>query len=196
MTVEIGLKHGRFAFIDDEDEPLVRQYGWWIALSRSAGGGVEYARGYIRGQRKQPLMHNLLTGLSLVDHINGDGPDNRRVNLRAATRSQNQWNRRKIYKPTSSRFKGVSMHPQVGRWTVNISQARAKHFVGLFDDEVEAALAYDAAARSRFGSFAAVNFPGPGERGALGPVTHCADAGVVRSNNRWDADGALIAGAN
>lgn len=109
-------------------------------------------------------MHNLLTGWALVDHVNGDGLDNRRVNLRPATRSQNQGNRRKFLS-TASQYKGVTPWAKdKARW---IAVCRRKKVLGVFNSEAEAALAYDAAARQEFGEYAALNFPGPGERSAL-----------------------------
>lgn len=173
MTVQIELPRGRVALIDDEDETLIAGYGWWVAVSRGVHRPTEYARGYTRGVRYQPLMHKLLTGWTLVDHINGNGLDNRRENLRPATRSQNMGNRRKIGRLATSQYKGVSLHTQERRWVVYIGFELGKHFVGLFDDEVAAAMAYDEAARRQWGEYAALNFPGPGERSAL--------TGAVRS---------------
>ena len=103
----------------------------------------------------------------MTDHVNGNGLDNRRVNLRPATRSQNGGNRRKAV-ATGSRFKGVTPyigHP--GRWLAYITLNKSKRHLGIFDDEAVAGRAYDDAARSLFGEFAALNFPEVGERGAL-----------------------------
>lgn len=168
MTVEIPLTNGGVAFVDDEDEDLVRQYrSWWVLESPSPHRSSFYARGSRPGDRRKPLMHKLLTGWPLVDHINGNGLDNRRENLRPATRSQNGGNRRKAMLATS-RFKGVSRYPQDRtRWIANIGVEGQKLYLGIFADELNAALAYDMAARMHFGEYAALNFPEPGERAAL-----------------------------
>lgn len=96
-----------------------------------------------------------LPGLQ-IDHIDGDGLNNRRTNLRWATQSQNFANRRPM--EGTSKFKGVSRFRR--KWQVKVKLNRESHWVGLFDDEVEAAKAYDAAAIRLFGEYARLNFPG------------------------------------
>jgi hypothetical protein len=91
-----------------------------------------------------------------VDHINGDGLDNRKSNLRLATRAQNGCNLRP-QQGKSSRFKGVAWHV-CGKWRAHISPNRTQIALGLFDDEIDAALAYDMAALAQFGEFARPNF--------------------------------------
>lgn len=110
-------------------------------------------------------MHMMLTGYARTDHRNGDGLDNRRANLRAATDQDNLRNMRKHR--GSSRFKGVCWHCNDRCWNVKIRLGGRAVNLGAFADEVAAALAYDAAAREYFGEFAALNFPLPGERSAL-----------------------------
>ena len=99
-------------------------------------------------------MHKLITGWDETDHINHDGLDNRRANLRPATSSQNKGNQRPRISGTSP-YKGVSRAFKGKPWQVFVGH----EYVGTFDDEVEAARAYDAAARERFGEFACPNFP-------------------------------------
>lgn len=168
MTVEIRLSRGGSALVDDADEELVRRYtSWWAIESPSPHRPSFYARGFKVGDQHRPLMHKILTDWPLVDHINGNGLDNRRENLRPATRSQNGGNRRKAMLATS-RFKGVSRYPQDhARWIANIGVEGHKLYLGIFTSELNAALAYDMAARFHFGEYAALNFPEPGERSAL-----------------------------
>lgn len=102
-----------------------------------------------------------------VDHINGDGADNRDFNIRPCNRSENTRNRRGITvygkKPTTSRFGGVGRH-QDGGWRARIvlrhpsGESQELH-LGNFKTEIEAAQAYDVAAREHFGAFANLNFP-------------------------------------
>jgi hypothetical protein len=94
----------------------------------------------------------------LVDHRNTNGLDNRRSNLRLATYSQNNCNKAKR-KNTSSRYVGVCFNKQLKRWGAYIKPQGKKIFLGYFDNEIDAAHAYDAAARKYHGEFARLNFP-------------------------------------
>jgi hypothetical protein len=94
----------------------------------------------------------------LVDHRNGNSLDNRRDNLRLATNSQNQYNKRK--KPnTSSRFLGVAFHKKNRKWTAYLQASGKRIYLGSFNSEIEAARVRDAAAKKHRGEFARLNFP-------------------------------------
>lgn len=168
MTVQIPLTRGLVAIVDDADVDVVTRYSWYAV---SGGKQIWYAVRSIShtvGGGAQP-MHSLITGYAHTDHINGDGLDNRRCNLRETDHSTNQRNSRK--RPgTSSQFKGVSWDRRRRRWVGQIRRSHDQNqtHLGYFDDEEEAARAYDAAARDAFGVFASVNFPHPGERSAIG----------------------------
>lgn len=111
-------------------------------------------------------MHTLITGYRQTDHVNGNGLDNRRANLREATTAENGRNVPKLR--GVSRFKGVSWHKARSRWQVRIHIAPGnERHLGYFTDEMQAAMAYDAWARICYGEFACLNFPEPGERSAL-----------------------------
>jgi hypothetical protein len=95
----------------------------------------------------------------LVDHRNGIGLDNRRANLRLATNSQNGCNKPKK-KNTSSQFIGVSFHKKAGKWACFIRNKGRRTWLGSFESEIDAARAYDEAAKKYHGEFARLNFPG------------------------------------
>lgn len=115
------------------------------------------------------LLHRVVTQAPAgveVDHINRDPSDNRPENLRLATRSQNMHSARTTKRggAQSSIHRGVCLHrsrkgDSTTRWRAHIGvDGRTRH-LGYFQDEREAALAYDAAARRLHGAFAVVNFP-------------------------------------
>ncbi len=164
MTVVVPLSKGTFALVDDTDGDLVASRSWKAKL-HGRYPGIWYAVATVA--RRSTTMHSVLTGWPLTDHVNGNGLDNRRCNLREATRATNNYNSRKRSTPSTSRFKGVHWDRRVGRWRALIRLDRHNHSLGYHTDEVAAALAYDAAARHHFGEFAAVNFPEPGERSCL-----------------------------
>jgi hypothetical protein len=94
----------------------------------------------------------------LVDHRNCDGLDNRRENLRIATRAQNACNSRKR-KNTSSRFMGVHFHKGMDMWAARIQHHGKDIWLGYFRREADAAHAYDEAAKKYHKEFASLNFP-------------------------------------
>ncbi len=162
-TVEVNLSQGYVAIVDVEDAHVLA-YKW----SARRSGRTVYAHRTVRradGRRTSQTLHQFLTGYAITDHINGDGLDNRRSNLREATVSENGHNRRRDSDGQSG-FKGVSWHARSGKWQALIRANGPQRFLGYFATAGEAARAYDAAARELHGSFATVNFPQPGERAA------------------------------
>ena len=162
LTVPLHGKtaRGRAVLIDDEDLGLVEGYSWNVAQrDRTA-----YARAYVRGsfgatgRRVMVSMHKLITGWPLTDHINGDGLDNQRANLRPATSRQNSANMRGRVGATSQ-YKGVCWVPYPGRWQASLKVAGHQTHLGWFDTEEEAARAYDAAAFAVHGEYARLNLP-------------------------------------
>jgi len=98
----------------------------------------------------------------VIDHVNRDGMDNRRANLRAATHSQNMCNRKKAARASYSKYKGVSWRKKTGNWQVRIKFKKKGIHLGTFSSEIDTAKSYDRAARKYHGEFASLNFPEPG----------------------------------
>ena len=99
---------------------------------------------------------NALEGM-VVDHIDGNGTNNRRTNLRLCTRAQNLYNSRP--RASRSQYKGVRFDKRTGKWIAEITHRGRKHYLGAFDNEIEAAQAYDRKAGELFGPYARLNFP-------------------------------------
>jgi hypothetical protein len=107
-------------------------------------------------------MHREVLGVfddRLVDHQNHNGLDNRRRNLRIATATENGWNRKKTSAKCTSQFKGVCWWKQGSKWRAQGRLNGKQTIIGYFDNEIDAAKAYDAWAILAFGQFAALNFP-------------------------------------
>ena len=156
---KICLDEGKWTILDPQDYYRYGCFKWCI-------GGNKNKYYAIRGQIidhdciKLVSLHRLIMDAPkgvLVDHRNGDSLDNRRANLRLATRAQNCCNVRKR-KNTSSRFKGVSFRKNRGKWAAYIGVAGKRISLGYFDSEIEAAKAYDEAAKKYRGEFARLNF--------------------------------------
>ena len=153
---------GRVALVDDEDYDWIMERHWRVQ-EQMRNGRVHgpYAIGHMRqgdGTWKPVRMHKLITGWPLTDHINHDTLDNRRFNLRPATDRQSSQNRRPFITAASA-YKGITWNRQHRKWLTRIGTSTGRMFLGLFTDEVEAARAYDAAARELFGEYAYLNFP-------------------------------------
>ncbi len=131
---------------------------WRIDKHGYAARSIPFTKGQPHGQR----LHNFITGLDYVDHINGDTLDNRRENLRPATHQQNTWNR-KLATNNTTGFKGVYRTP-AGTFMAQICKDGHIHRLGTFPTAEAAGHAYDDAAVELFGEFAALNFPREGYR--------------------------------
>ena len=95
----------------------------------------------------------------MCDHINGRTLDNRKANLRSATRLQNSWNLSKSSRVGYSKYKGITFYKSKQKWGAQICVDGRRIFLGKFEDETEAAKAYDKAAKKYFGEYAKLNFP-------------------------------------
>jgi len=150
----IPLTQGRFAIVDGEDYDRLRRYKWRVYN----GGQTCYA---IRteGQTTVRMHRQIMVAPKslLVDHIDHNGLNNRRSNLRVCTNSQNQHNQR-IRLGGRSKYKGVVWHHRDRCWVAQIRINGRRLYLGCFDNEVDGAIAYDRKAIELFGEFAHVNF--------------------------------------
>lgn len=152
--MELNISGTYKVIVDDTDAHLLTEWRWHAHVT----GPNVYARGYPIGNRKGGLfyLHRVILGVndrsSDVDHRNGNGLDNRRTNLRLASRSQNNANRHAV-QSYSSPFKGVHYETQTGRWRAEVMKDGYRYRLGRFDSIEEAAAAYDAKARELFPGF-------------------------------------------
>jgi hypothetical protein len=163
-------KGGKPLLVDDEDKDLLEsETRWFVHKEGTDGSHLYFARHgkTINGKREFIHLHRVILSRVLgreldkidqVDHINHDGLDNRRENLRLATHTQNIYNRRK-FKVSSSKYKGITLDKRNSKWMAQIQKDRICHNLGYYDTEEDAARAYDVAAKLMFGSFCCINFP-------------------------------------
>ena len=155
---KIPISDDAFALVDDKDYPYLIQFRWYIQKQRHR----YYARRRKRidGRTREIRMHRVIAKArpgEEVDHVNGDGLDNRKCNLRIATAAQNQWNRSKQRGKYTSKYKGVSYSVDKNRWSADIYENRIVHRLGKFMNEYDAVMAYNAAAVIWHGEFANLN---------------------------------------
>lgn len=149
--MEIILINGETVLVDDFDYGKLLGHRWFCSNQK----GLLYARRNVRGQKnKKILMHREILGLNdpkvYVDHIDGNGLNNQRSNLRICNQQQNMANRRKILKG-SSQYKGVSRRGK--NWRVIVGRKS----YGTFPCEKEAAIAYNFIAFHNYGEYAKLN---------------------------------------
>lgn len=160
---EIPLTQGRVALVDDANYGWLNQWKWCAA--RASCQYLFYATRNVRtsGHRYYEHMHRAILGLQpgdgkQCDHVDGDGLNNQRSNLRISSQTENMHNRRKLIVGTS-KYKGVCWYRRERKWRARIRVNRKLISLGYFASETDAALAYNRAARKHFGDFALLNTP-------------------------------------
>lgn len=141
---------GKFAVVDDEDFDEVNQHKWFLVAS---GNGKFYVR--VRGTYLHRLVTKAKSG-EYIDHIDGNTLDNKKYNLRSCTNQQNVRNCKS--NRGKSRYKGVCPVSKSKSWRATLSVNMKSVHIGSFATEIEAAKAYDEAARKHYGEFARTNF--------------------------------------
>jgi hypothetical protein len=156
----IPLTQGKYAIVDPEDFERSNKHKWCAVKSTNtfyANRNKRVGKKYITIGMHREVIHP--PGHLFVDHINHNGLDNRKANLRPATCSQNNYNRIHFGKSQSSKYKGVRWNKQRKKWIVLIKYNCKRKFLGYFKDEIHAAKAYDEAAKKYHKEFASLNFP-------------------------------------
>lgn len=156
---EISLTQGYVALVDDEDYEELSQYRWYVRVNnhhRYASRKIK-----VEGKWVEIHMHRCLLSAPdnlLVDHVDGNGLNNVRANLRLATKSGNNQNSR-MRKDNTSGYKGVNWSKEHSGWRAEIKIDGKSKFLGYFQCPIEAAKIRDKAALELHGEFALLNFP-------------------------------------
>ena len=166
-TVQIPLTQGYFATIDEADYEEVSKFKWQALVNERFGKVYAQANcgDFVRPgalKRKKLTLHRFLMNPPPripVDHIDNDGLNNTRLNLRVCTTAQNALNTKAIThragRPVASRLKGVTLVKN--KWIATLNGGGKARYLGSFDSEVEAGFAWDDAARQLHGQFASTN---------------------------------------
>ena len=153
----IPLTQGQFTIVDNENYKELSKFKWY-ALKTNCGDYVA-VRAVYEPKHCTIYMHrqimNCPKGMQ-VDHRFHNQLDNRKSKLRICTNTQNLYNSKS--RKGTSQFKGVSWHRLSGKWRAQISINGQQTYLGLFDNEIETAKAYDKVAKMFFGEFARTNF--------------------------------------
>lgn len=160
---EITLSKGKTTFVDDCDYNYIVSLGSWFADRTMSGIESYYAAKKINN--KTVRMHRLIMECIAgpiprqysVDHIDNNGLNNTRINLRICEHRRNIANKRKTYSETSSKYKGVYFNKRKSLWAATVKVNYKKIHLGYFADEKDAGKAYNTGAVKYFGEFANLN---------------------------------------
>ena len=155
---QIPLSQGLFALVDDSDYEFLMQWKWTANKERKTF--TAYRQSNQTKKRTFIYMHRLIMNMPekgvFVDHIDGNGLNNQRCNLRLCTNAENLMNRG-ANKNNTSGYKGVTWHKKISKWQSQIMLNRKNIKLGYFSDKTDAARAYNEAAKKYFGEFAKIN---------------------------------------
>lgn len=163
--LSIGLilvSKDKYAIVDRDD------YAWastkrWFKLKTSNKRLYASRNEWISGVPRRKANHTIIMHREIMgtpdgmetDHINGNGLDNRKSNLRICTKSRNMHNQQKTR--GSSRYKGVYWNKHAHKWHSSVTLGKQRFYLGIYNSEEDAALAYNNKAKEIFGEFARLN---------------------------------------
>lgn len=156
---EIPLTQGKVALVDNEDFEYLNQWKWYYSKHKDRKTGYATKSFRKEGKANTLSMHRLLLNASkeqMVDHINHNGLDNRKHNIRLCTPHESACNREKQIN-NSSGVKGVDYFDRLKKWRVRIQSNNKQFHIGVYPTKEMALLTYNEAALKHHGSFALIN---------------------------------------
>jgi hypothetical protein len=156
---KISLSKGLEVLVDNKDFKGLSKFSWHSQKNKNTYYAVTKPWVKGTGKCKTIYMHRFLTEAEkgmVVDHIDGNGLNNQRDNLRVCTQTQNMMNRGKQLN-NSSGYKGVVKHPLCNKWMTRIKVGSKHIYLGLYMTKEEAAQVYNDAAINYYGEYATLN---------------------------------------
>ena len=159
----IPLNQGEYAIVDPDDYDRMRKYKWQVNKRSNTYYAIRHK--WLPEEKRHTTvgMHREIIDVPagmFVDHINHRGLDNRKANLRPATPADNaRYARYPKKKNATSKYRGVWYNKQTKKWRTQILVNRKRKQIGYFKNEIDAAKAYDEAAKRYYKKFAILNFP-------------------------------------
>jgi len=160
MVKTIPLTLGKVALVDDEDYDELNKFKWYAHKDHNWERWYVVRHEYVNRKQKTILMHQQITGFKhkMIDHVDRDGLNNKKSNLRPCTQSQNAKNR-SMLKNNTSGLRGVHYDKKRKKWIAQIEKDEKGIYLGGFIDKEDAGRAVDKKSKELYGEFVILNFP-------------------------------------
>lgn len=157
---KIKLTKNKYALVDDEDYNRINKYKWYTLKTKTNYYAMRDNRNSKRTKGFVIGMHREIINCPKnkeVDHIDHNGLNNQKSNLRICTEKQNHYNCRLQKTNNTSGYKGVSWNKDHNKWRVRINKNNKEILIGRYDNKINAINAYNKAAKKYYGKFVCLN---------------------------------------